>query len=293
MFADACQKAMGYTRPVAVSTRTLDGTLRTDIASFIVVNKDGWAITAGHVFDSFAKFQSDSKKMEEIDAINSGRSQGAGKPSSEIKKDKSFLTNHSFWWGWDGVMLSTVTINRQADIALVKLENFDPKNVPEYPVFADSSHMRIGTNVCRGGYPFIEITPKFLEDRKAFSIPSIPHDKFFYPIDGIFTHYEDKGKSKDGSLDLKYIETSSIGLRGQSGGPIFDAQGRIYGMQILTEHRVTGFHPTAEVDNQKYIETQFMNVGIGLHVDTILQLMDMRNVRYQKEGDESGFRIVD
>ena len=74
MFADACQKAMGYTRPVAVSTRTLDGTLRTDIASFIIVNKDGWAITAGHVFDSFAKFQSDSKKMEEIDAINSGRS---------------------------------------------------------------------------------------------------------------------------------------------------------------------------------------------------------------------------
>ena len=293
MFADACQKAMKYTRPVAISTRQHDGTLRTEVGTMIIVNSAGWMITAGHVFDSFFKFQGDMKKIEEINSINSSRSQKPNAPSSEIKLDKSLITNHSFWWGWDGVKVNNVMINRQADIAIGKLEPFDPSWVTEYPVFADPDHMRIGTNVCRGGFPFIKIDPEFLEGPKAFRIPKIPADRLFYPIEGLYSHLENKGKSADGSCTLKYVETSTPGLKGQSGGPIFDRSGRIFGMQIFTDHRSTGFHPTAELDGQKYIENQFINIGVGLHVSTIFELLDKRGVRYFKEGDESGFRIID
>ena len=294
MFAEACQKAINYTRPVAISTRQYDGTLRTVVASMIVINEDGWAITAGHVFDSFAKFQGDLKKMEEINNINANRVQRPGAPSYDIKIDKSMITNHSFWWGWDGVRLNNVLVNRQVDVAIGKLEPFDPSWIKEYPVFADPSHMRIGTSICCGGYPFIKIDhPEFFEDKKAFRIPKIQHDKYFYPIPGLYSHLENKGKSLDGSCEMRYIETSSTGLKGQSGGPIFDTQGRIFGMQVMTDHRPLGFHPTVELDNQKYIENQFMNIGVGVHVQTLFELLKMRNVRYSMEGDESGFRIID
>ncbi len=293
MFADACQKVMKYTHPVAISTRQYDGTLRTDVGTMIVVNPDGWVITAGHLFDSFVKFQSDMKKMEEINKINSGRVQSPGSPSSEIKIDKTMLTNHSFWWGWDNVRINNVFVNRQVDVAIGKLEPFNKDWVKEYPVFVDPNHMRIGTSLCRAGYPFIDIKPEFLEDKKAFRIPKIPADKFFYPTEGIYTHMENKGPSMDKSCEIRYIETSSVGLKGQSGGPIFDREGRIYGMQIITEHRAMGFHPTAELDGQKYIENLFMNIGVGIHTSTIIELLNHRNVRYTMEGDESGFRIID
>jgi hypothetical protein len=292
MFADACQKVMKYTRPVAVSTRRYDGTLNTDVSTMIVVNSDGWIITAGHVFDSFFKFQSDMKKIEEINNINSSRVQNPNAPNNEIKIDKTLLTNHSFWWGWDGVKINNVMINRQADIAIAKLEPFDPSWISEYPVFADPDHMQIGTSVCRAGFPFIKIDPEFLEGPKAFRIPKIPSDRLFYPIEGLYSHLEVLGKAKDESCNIKYIETTTPGLKGQSGGPIFDSKGRIFGMQIFTDHRPTGFHPTAELDGQKYIENQFFNIGVGLHVDTIFELLDKRGVRYFKEGDESGFRII-
>mgnify|MGYP002623929061 CR=1 FL=1 len=293
MFAEACQKAMKYTRPVAISTRQYDGTLRTDVGTMIVVNPEGWVITAGHLFDSFMKFREDTKKIEEINSINATRAHDSRIPSTDIKVDKSLLTNHSFWWGWDGVRLNNVFVNRQIDVAIGKLEPFDPSWVSEYPVFADPDHMRIGSSVCRGGYPFIDIKPEFIEEQKAFRIPKIPAESFFYPTDGIYTHFEDKGKSIDGNCELRYIETSSPGLKGQSGGPIFDINGNIYGMQIITEHRTMGFHPTAELDGQKYIENQFMNIGVGVHVETLFELMDFRGVRYFKSGDESGYRIVD
>lgn len=292
MFSEACQKAMAYTRPVAVSTRLYDGTLHTDIGSMMIINDKGWMITAAHLFDSFFKFQNDMKKMEEINNINSDRAQVQGAPSSEIKMDKTMITNHSFWWGWDNVRVVNAMINRQADVAVGKLEPFSPDMVKEYPVFVDPDHMRIGTSLCRGGYPFINITPDFIESAKAFKIPKIPAERFFYPNEGILTHFENKGKSADGSCTLRYIETSSPGLKGQSGAPIFDRNGLVYGMQIFTEHRATGFHPMAELDGQKYLENQFMNIGVGSHVSTLFELMDKRGVEYNKEGDESGFRII-
>lgn len=293
MFAEACQKAMKYTRPVAVSTRMHDGTCRTDVGTMIVINSDGWAITAGHLFDSFVKFREDTKKIEEIDKLNTTRVQHPNAPSTQIRVDKDFITNHSFWWGWDGVRLNNVLVNRQIDVAIGKLEPFDPSWVTEYPTFADPNHMRIGTSLCRGGFPFINITPEFDEARKAFRIPKIVAEQYFYPNEGIYTHTEDKGRSADGSCQLRYIETSSVGLKGQSGGPIFDSKGRIYGMQIFTDHRSLGFHPSVELDGQKMIENQFINIGVGVHVATLIELMNKRDVRFNMEGDESGFRIID
>ena len=127
---------------------------------------------------------------------------------------------------------------------------------------------------------------------KTFITATQASDSFFFPIEGIYSHLDKRGKSADGSCTMTYINTSSPGLKGQSGGPIFDVNGHIYGMQVQTDHRSLGFHPTVELDGQKYIENQIMNVGVGLHVSTIFELLDSKGIRYQRAGDESGFRTV-
>ena len=153
MFADACQRVSEFIRPVVVSTRLQNGEVRTQCGTFIVVNRDGWVITAGHLYDSFVKYQTDLNKLREIKELNESRSSRPGAPAMEMKPDPTFITNHSFWWGWDGVKLNNVFVNRQIDIAVGKLEPFDPSWIREYPVFKDPDFLSHGgcvSSICEG-----------------------------------------------------------------------------------------------------------------------------------------------
>ena len=292
MFVEACRKASAFTRPLVVSIRHQDGRVVTDCSSFIVVNDDGWVISAGHVFDSFVKFQSDQNKIREINEINASRQDQPGAPSSEIKLDPGLITNHSMWWGWDGTRITDVYVNRQMDLAVGRLEPFNPEWIRDYPVFCDPDHAMRGTSLCRIGFAFLEIQSQFNPQINSFCIPKIDIDRALFPNEGIHTRTIDRGPSKDGNYPMEYIETSSPGLKGQSGGPIIDRQGRLYAMQVQTSHMPLGFHPMVEYDGRSVVENQFLNLGLGLSVRTIRQVLDSRRIRYVAEGDESGYRII-
>ena len=51
MFADAYELASAFTLPVIISARYFDGSVESGLASMTVLNRDGWAATAAHVFD--------------------------------------------------------------------------------------------------------------------------------------------------------------------------------------------------------------------------------------------------
>ena len=161
MFADACMKVTEFTKPVVVSTRLQNGEVRTECGTFIILNREGWAITAGHLFDSLQRFQTDQNKMREIASLNESRRSLPGAPPMEVKPDPEYIVNHSFWWGWDGVRMNNVYVNRQIDIAVGRLEPFNPDWVREYPVLKDPAHLRVGTSVCRMGYAFLGIKSTF------------------------------------------------------------------------------------------------------------------------------------
>lgn len=76
----------------------------------------------------------------------------------------------------------------------------------------------------------------FIYDQSIFPIP-------MFPIDGIMTRNIISGKSQDGIFEFKWLETSSPGLRGQSGGPTFDKDGNIWALQSQTRHLPLGFSP--------------------------------------------------
>jgi hypothetical protein len=71
---------------------------------------------------------------------------------------------------------------------------------------------------------------------------------------------------------VRMIETSSPGIRGQSGGPIFDKNGTIWAIQSSTA--------SYEMDlNTK--ERQYYHVGVGVHTVTIFGLFKSRNITAQ------------
>jgi hypothetical protein len=291
MFADACEKAAKFTCPVIISTRRADGTVNAGCGAFVVLNDEGWIVTAGHIFDSFVQFQQDQKKIAEIKGLNDMKAHRPKPATMDIKMDPKWITNHSFWWGHDGVRLVNAYVNRQVDLCIGKLEPFDPKWVESYPVFKDPEKMRPGTSLCRLGFPFLNIESDFDENANAFRIKPGVLPMTLFPNDGIHTRNVSKGKSKDGEYDLLYVETSTPGLKGQSGGPIYDKDCRIAGIQVQTAHLPLGFQPSVEFNGEKVVENQFLNVGMGVHVKTLIEIFRSKGVKFSLEGEESGYRI--
>ena len=100
-----------------------------------------------------------------------------------------------------------------------------------------------------------------------------------FPNDGIHTRVvifvDEKSKRK-----VEFIETSSPGLRGQSGGPIFDTEGNLWGLQSRTFHHSLGFSPKIKIKNKEFEEQQFLNVGVGAHVKEIIKFLDKHGIKY-------------
>jgi hypothetical protein len=284
MFGDACEKAMKFTRPVITSTRQYDGTVNCSCGTFIVLNEEGWILTAGHLFDSFMAFQTTNKKIREIEAQNS-------KGSSKIRIDPKWLTNHSFWWGWDSARLSEMFVDRKIDIAVGRLEGFDKKWIKEYPVFKDPEKMRPGTSLCRLGFPFSHITATFESEKNNFRLADGTLPLPMFPLEGMHTRNIIRGKGADGMTDAWYVEISTPGLRGQSGGPIFDTEANICGIQVMTNHIPLDFRPEANVDGKKVVENQFLNLGVGVHAKTIVSILRKRNIAFKMEGDTE-YKII-
>ncbi|MCL2608089.1 MAG: serine protease [Methanomassiliicoccaceae archaeon] len=288
MFADACEKAMKFTRPVIISTRQYDGNVQCSCGAFIVLNDEGWILTAGHIFDSFMAYQEHSKKIKDMEEQNTRRSE---RRSTMVRIDPKWITNHSFWWGWDNVRLNDVFVDRKIDIAVGRLEPFDKRWITEYPTIKDPARMRPGTSLCRLGFPFTNVTATFEKATNNFRLADGTLPLPLFPLEGMHTRNIAQGKSVDGKIDVLYVETSSPGIRGQSGGPIFDTDCNICGIQLRTNHMPLDFKAEATVDGKKVLENQFLNLGIGLHAKTIVDVLISRGVEFRSE-NEAEYKII-
>ena len=56
MFAKAYSLARCFTQPVIISTRLYDKTVECTGGAFVVLNDEGWIITAAHLFDPISPF---------------------------------------------------------------------------------------------------------------------------------------------------------------------------------------------------------------------------------------------
>ena len=99
-------------------------------------------------------------------------------------------------------------------------------------------------------------------------------------MDGIVTRFLGDTTGK-----ISGIEMSTPGLRGQSGGPLFDINGTVYGLQFATNHLHLGFdikerEIVSEGRKYKVSNFPFLHVGLCVHVDQIKEFLTEHKIAF-------------
>jgi Trypsin-like peptidase domain len=278
VFANAVAVATGYTSPVIMSRLFYDGSLESALAAFVFVNPDGWILTAAHIFD--IEHQSPLYKQEIAD-FEARRDAAGPKKAKHIKANPKWLVDHSYWWGHDGVGAHNITASFELDIAVAQLKPFDPAWAMSYPKFKDpAGGLQPGTALCKLGFPFHEFTPGYTKG-VGFTLPPGALPAPFFPLEGMMTRHVFGPATKDGKHTIKFLETSSPGLKGQSGGPIFDKDGVIWAIQSRTINLSLGFDPVVTKGEKKVGEHQFLNLGWGVHPEVVRQFLQETGVMFE------------
>lgn len=259
MFQRACEVAQCYTFPYVGLRSRSDGQVLSTVGAFVVVNPGGWAVTAKHIF-------------EDIGRAEQSIASGAGEEAS--------LTNHVEIWA-TGLQSETaparvveVKTHKYADVVAFRLDPFDLPPTARFPSLR-TGPITPGLSVCRIGYPWNAVQGEFRES--AWSVSGFPVPMF--AIEGIVSRLMVETHPDGGSA--RYIQTSNPGLRGQSGGPLFDIDGRLCGLQSSTIHLDLDFDARYERDGDTIVERQFLNVGQAVHVDEVRRLLDENGIDYR------------
>jgi len=141
--------------------------------------------------------------------------------------------------------------------------------------------------LCRLGFPFPEFSNfKYNENKDdiEWTVEGKANTPRF-PIEGMITR---KLLGADGSTIG--IEISTPGLKGQSGGPLFDYEGIVYGMQSSTHHLHLGFDmKNIKVKEgsktNKVSDHPFLHLGNCIHVDVIKGFLKENNIKFYEDNN--------
>ena len=290
MFVKAIQKASSFTRPVRFISRYYSSaTVVPGTATLFFVNEDGYAVTCCHVAREIINAENINRNYtafrKELSEIRKdGRFQAEKKHAErrhELSPDRMAQMKISFD-GAKGLKSFKINMSEKYDLALIRFECDPPMRTNHAVFLKDASLIQPGKMLCRLGYPFPEFS-NFAYDAQKDDITwtkegniSTPH----FPIEGMITRH-----IGDGTGRITGIEMSTPGLRGQSGGPLFDENGIIYGMQSKTHHLHLGFDMKKEKmkinGKEEMINNQpFLHVGQCVHADIIKEFLDQHKVKY-------------
>lgn len=290
MFRDACKKARAFTRPLLTVFRYVDGRFVHGAASMVIVNEEGWFITAAHLFDSLTKARAEAAEIREwtkrklaIEGDPSLDAKRKRKQISRLSYDRNWIDHVAFFW-MNGVDLAkplathVLHVSRAHDLAIGQIAGFDRSLFPEYPVFQNpNSDVEAGASLCRMGFPFAKTSVSADPDGSiAFGVDEVT----YFPNEAMVTREVGEERSgPDGEPLPRYLETSTPGLRGQSGGPVFDSKGIVWGIQSFTAHISLGFDPPDPTNTQRTVH-QFLNVGVCVHPAIIQWFMKKHGVKF-------------
>lgn len=269
MFTHAIDVATKFTNPFVGLRRRANGEVFTTMGAFIVVSADGWILTSGHIVEEILE-----RKRQIAAALEADEAPDRVIAQSELWAVPGFMATMPH--------IVEAQVNRVADVGVCRIEPFDADSIAAYPVFRDAITAPIeqGMSVCRLGFPFCDVPATFHEDRNEFELDDRAFPVPRFALDGIVARFN-RRFTEDGNSAALYIETSTPGLRGQSGGPLLDTTGRVCGVQSHTSHVDLGFDAQYNTDDGMVTERQFLNVGAATHVDEARTLLDSMGVKYR------------
>ncbi len=292
MFIKAIETADQFTKPIHTISRTYGGLLSPGSSTLFFVNEDGVAITCKHVLQlingaellnrRFQSFNAEKYKLDKDEDYKSNLSVLEAKfgyrDESTVQLKINFLNSVD---SGNFKYIEHPTI----DLAIIMFEGFTRKYYSSYATFVKNpDKVKQGKSLCRLGYPFPEFNNFRLNqetDDIEWTNTGIQNSPKF-PLDGIITRFGSDSKQ------TVSIEMSTPGLRGQSGGPLFDSDGLVYGMQYMTSHLHLGFDIADKemiIDGKKtWISNYpFIHVGHCIHVDRITEFLRQNNIKFYQE----------
>jgi hypothetical protein len=246
MFVKAIEAVNSFTRPIHSITRTYGGLISPGTSTLFFVNENGVAVTCKHVLNqitqadvidaSFQHFKAERDKL-----IRDGKFKNNLRileAKYKLKKETIVSLKNNFVNSVSPLNDITYFAHPTLDLAILQFNGFAVKHYTSHATFVkDESKIKQGKYLCRLGYPFPEFNNfqynEVTDDTEWNNdgISSTPN----FPIDGIITRHISDGQQTVG------IELSTPGLKGQSGGPLFDTEGLVYGMQSATNYLHLGF----------------------------------------------------
>ncbi len=295
MFIDAIEKVGNYTRPVHTISRTYGGKkVIPGAGTLFFVNEEGFAITCKHIAEMLlssdkinAHYQQFKNERQQV--MQQGKHQQLVKGLElkyQYKADTLLQLKNNFVDCVDKMSGFTMHMHPTLDLAIIKFNDYNSLHYTGYAKFIkDDSSIKQGKFLCRLGFPFPEFTnftfnaPADDIEWTSTGINVSPR----FPIEGMVTRF-----LADQQNGLHGIEMSTPGLRGQSGGPLFDAAGRVCGMQSSTKHLHLGFDMVDTeilVNNtvKKVSDYSFIHLGQCIHVNVIKAFLRQYAVKFYEE----------
>lgn len=294
MFVRAIEIATQFTRPIHTIERFYSlKEIYPGAASLFFVNSDGWALTCKHVAnifitaDQFAKrknaFENElaamkgKKKEKQILRELEQKYQLSRKAIFEIKNRLVNCVEGTL--GWE------LIAHPNLDVALLHFKNFTRLLCTVFPIFPkDTTSLKQGKFLCRLGFPFPEFTNfEYIQHADTIDWTGTGRTETpIFPIEGMLTRHL---VSENGQV--MGFELSTPGLRGQSGGPAFDIDGKVWGMQSAINHLDLNFDVNKEVirngEKKNIRDSAFLHVGYCIHVDILKSFMQQHNVLFQEQ----------
>jgi hypothetical protein len=292
MFIDAIEAVSCFTRPIHTIMRSYGGQqLLPGAATLFFVNENGFAVTCKHVAEMliqadqinqhFMKF-----KQERQGILNQPKYKALLKglelkyhyqPNSTVQLKNNFVDCVDKLSGFN------IHTHPTLDLAIVQFMGFDQIRYTDCAKFAPTSaELKQGKFLCRLGFPFPEFN-NFTYNQSTDDIEWTQTGMNVsprFPLEGMVTRF-----LADPQHGLYGIEMSTPGLRGQSGGPLFDDKGTVYGMQFSTKHLHLGFDLEDKeimINNQlkKINDYSFIHLGQCIHAETIKAFLKQHGVTY-------------
>jgi hypothetical protein len=289
MFVNAIESVSKYTAGIHTIERTFGkSNVRPGAATMFFVNDQGCAITCKHVADLIPFAQdllnrfNDYKGKKEL-LVKGGSS---NKKVKELAKQNGFTENtlcELFVQFQSTGTFDSITyhLHPKYDLAIIQFNNMQNANRPFARFLSDGATIKQGKFLCRLGFPFPEFTNyEYITgtDSIAWTTAGINATPCF-PIDGMVTRFLADSEGVWG------IELSTPGLKGQSGGPLFDGHGVVYGMQSATNHLHLGFdvknkEVVSNGEKIKVTNQPFLHVGHCIHVDIIKKFLTEKEIQF-------------
>ena len=296
MFAKAIRQVANFTSPIHFIQRCYNDTkVNPGSATLFFVNDDGCAITCKHVASlltnaDMINTKYDAFKQAKLGIPNSSR---GTKQLKQLEKDYGYIAGSTviqqknlFVNSVESFTTIDYISHPKYDLAIIKFNGFDKIRYNGHASFAkDGDAKQPGDFLCRLGFPFCEFsnfTYNVSNDDIGWTKEGRLNSPRF-PQEGMFTrHYADQDGVVFG------IELSTPGLPGQSGGPLFDENGIIYGMQFETVTYNLGLNVPTQNNSEDEKNTlskppTFFHVGHCIHVNIIKEFLKENKVKFFEE----------